>query len=172
MQTIFGIATSSTQLEALISSLQQNSIPLENITVLMPGDPVGAVPAGAAEANAVSDDFSGNPKRAIAGGLLGALVGMGALALSVLPGLIAIGAGAAALGAVISGGAGGSLGALIGLGLGDSKIEHYESRLKEGARLIAARVPESRSPEFVGLFEREGLEDVAVCDDAAAALTR
>jgi hypothetical protein len=166
MHTIFGIATSSTKLEALISSLQLNSIPLENITVLMPGDPAGAVPAEAGKAHAVSDDFSGNPKRAIAGGVVGALVGMGALALSVLPGLIAIGAGAAALSAVISGGAGGSLGALIGLGLVDSKVEHYEARLKQGARLIIVKVPEARSPEFVGLFEREGLEDVAVCGDA------
>jgi hypothetical protein len=169
MQTIFGIATSSAKLEALIASLETNYIPLYDITVLMPGDPPGAVPPEAAAARAVSDDFSGNPKRALTGGAIGALVGMGALAVSVMPGLIAIGAGVAAMGAVISCGAGGSLGALIGMGLGDSKIEHYEARLKDGARLIWVKVPAARSREFVGLFEREGLEDIAVCNDTAVA---
>jgi hypothetical protein len=171
MQTIFGIATSSAKLEALISSLETNSVPLTDITVLMPGDPPDSVPPEAAAAQAISDDFSGNPKRALAGGAIGALVGMGVLAVSVMPGLIAIGAGVAAMGAVISCGAGGSMGALIGMGLADSKIEHYKARLKDGARLIRVNVPKERSREFVGLFEREGLEDIAVCSDAAVVTT-
>jgi len=59
--TIFGIATSLAKLEALISSLETNSIPLNDITVLMPGDPPDPVPPEAAAAQAISDDFSGNP---------------------------------------------------------------------------------------------------------------
>lgn len=171
MSTIFGIATNAEKLNAVLSSLIANAISLEHITVIMPHDPEGSVPLEAGGAHAVADDFSGNPKRALVGGAIGTLVGMGVLALSILPGVFAFGAGAAALGAAISGGAGGSLGALLGLGLADAKVEHYEARLKSGARLIIAKVPDARAEDFVGLFEREGLEDIAVGDDAAVAST-
>ena len=64
MHTIFGIAKSSAKLEALLSSLEANSIPLQDITVIMPGEQEPLVPPEAARAEAVADDFSGNPRRA------------------------------------------------------------------------------------------------------------
>ena len=87
MHTIFGVATTSAKLEALLSSLEANAIPLQDITVVMPGDPNQLVPAEAARAEPVADDFSGNPRRAAMGGAIGALVGMGVMAVSVFPAL-------------------------------------------------------------------------------------
>jgi hypothetical protein len=172
MHTIFGIAPSAETLTALLSSFEANSIPLRDVTVVMPGESAGMIPAEAAKAEPVGDDFSGNPKHAAIGGALGALVGMGVLAVSLVPGLVAIGAGVATMSAIVSGGAGGALGALLGLGLGDEKVSHYQARLKDGATLVAVKIPAEAAKHTVGLFELAGMSDVAVSEDAAILSTR
>ncbi len=133
MRTIFAIAATAEKLRTLLASLELNGVPLQNITVVMPGDETAMVPADAAGAKAVADDFVGNPKRALMGGAIGALVGMGALALSVLPGLVAIGAGVVAMGAVVSGGAGGALGALDWFGTFSAGLKKFRT-MKPGSK--------------------------------------
>jgi hypothetical protein len=167
MHTIFGIASTSAKMETLVKSLEANSVPLHDITLIMPGDAHGEVPLQAEDARAVADDFSGNPKQAIAGGAIGVLLGLGVMAVSVLPALVAVGAGVAALSAVVSGGAGGILGALTGLGISGSKIAHYSAKLEKGEYLIVVKAAGTeRSQEIAGLFERQGAEDIAVADVA------
>ncbi len=164
MSTIYGVAKTVEHSAALAASLRANGIDQASILIVLPTD--GPVPKDANSATAIADDFSGDPKARLVGGVVGAAVGVGVLAASLIPGVTAIGPAVAAVGATVSGTAGGALGALIGSAIGESKIEHYEKRLKEGCRMVIAKVSDNSSDQFVGLYVREGLEDISVRMDA------
>ena len=75
---------------------------------------------------------------AAAGGVLGWLVGIGALAIPGIGPILAAGPVVAALaGAAAAGATGGLVGGLIGAGIPEVEAKRYAGRLKEGAYLIS-----------------------------------
>ena len=168
MHTIFAIAPSRECLESLLDSLEANSVALGNVKVTLPERGERTVPVGVAEAEPTEDSFSGNRRKALTGGAIGAVVGMILLSVSGYPGFFAAGAGTSALGIAIVGAAGFMIGTMLGLEIPESISGHYEARLKRGDRLVALRVPSSQLHEFTGLFTQEGMEDIAVAIEKPA----
>lgn len=152
-KTIIGIFENRTDAEGAISALKDDGFNPKDISVVMKDEE---------QAQVVNDNTgAGVAESAVGGATTGAVVGgvTGFLAGTVLPGLAGfliggpIGAalgltGVAATtvsGAATGAVAGGLIGGLMGLGLSQPEAEHYESRVKEGAILLA--VPTSDESE-------------------------
>ena len=102
---------------------------------------------------------------AVIGGMLGWLVGIGALAIPGLGPFVAAGPIMGALagaGAGVGGAMGGVTGALVGLGIPEYEAKRYEGRLQEGGILLSVHCDTSdeikRAKEIV---ERTGAEDIS-----------
>lgn len=167
-RTILGIFESRENIENAISSLREKGFDPKDLSIVMRdqqeaekiGEDTGVDVAGGAVSGATT------------GAVLGGLAGL--LAASVIPGLGAFFIGgpiASALGltgaaaATVSGAttgavAGGLLGALMGFGLSEDEARHYESRVKEGAILLAVPVEETEEPYVQKVFEEFGASDV------------
>jgi uncharacterized membrane protein len=99
----------------------------------------------------------------VLGGVLGWLVGVGALAIPGLGPFIAAGPIMAALGgASIGAAAGGLIGALVGMGIPEYEAKRYEARVREGRILISVHSENSdETRRAKDIFERAGAEDIA-----------
>jgi hypothetical protein len=99
----------------------------------------------------------------IAGGVLGWLTGIGALAIPGLGPIIAAGPIVAALAGVGAGGAlGGIIGTLVGLGIPEYEARRYEGRIREGGILASVHCDNTdwvkRAKE---IMEQTGAQEVA-----------
>src|SRR5207248_4456316 len=106
----------------------------------------------------------------IAGGVLGWLTGIGALAIPGLGPLIAAGpivaalAGAGALGTV-----GGIIGALAGMGIPEYEAKRYEGRIREGGILLSVHSDDSNwTTKAKDILQRSGAQDVSSASEAKA----
>jgi hypothetical protein len=106
----------------------------------------------------------------VIGGVLGWLVGIGALAIPGLGPLIAAGpivAALAGLGAV--GAVGGIAGALIGMGVPEFEAKRYEGRVKSGGILLSVHCDNADWVKRAKNILRDtGAEDVAEAGEASA----
>jgi hypothetical protein len=107
---------------------------------------------------------------AAVGGVLGWLVGIGALAIPGIGPLVAAGPVVAALaGAGAAGATGGLVGGLIGAGIPEIEAKRYAGRIREGAYLISVhcddKVWAKRAEE---ILEATGGRDVVKTTEAAA----
>ena len=168
--TILGIFTERSHVEDAIDRLKTDGYKPEDISIVMKdtrevsdiGEDTGADVAGGA--------VSGATTGAVIGGLAGLLAG------TIIPGLgafliggpiaAALGLGGAAAttvsGAATGAVAGGLLGALMGLGLSRDEAEVYESRLKEGAILLAVPVRAGEETQVTRIFEEYNASDIKV----------
>ena len=101
----------------------------------------------------------------IVGGALGLLAGIGALAVPGVGPIIVAGPLMASLAGLGVGGAvGGLVGALVGMGIPEFEAKCYDSRLKDGAVLLAVHCASSdevcRARE---VLEAGGAQDIASC---------
>ena len=107
---------------------------------------------------------------AVAGGVLGWLVGIGALAIPGLGPFLAAGPIVAALAGVGAGGmVGGLVGALIGLGMPEYEAKRYEGQVRGGGMLMSLHCD---NPEWVkrakDILKDTGAEDIASAGEASA----
>lgn len=166
-KSIVGIATSRTQVEAVVDDLQ-STVSSTDISVLMPesnGAPeLGAVKATKAPEGATTGAVTGGA----IGGTVGLLAGIGTLAIPGLGPFIAAGPIMAALsGAAAGATAGGVVGALVGLGIPEYEAKAYEERIKKGGYLVAVHVEDGdRGKAVRDVMERNGLENVSSASEA------
>jgi hypothetical protein len=104
------------------------------------------------------------------GGVLGWLVGIGALA---IPGIGAIAAAgpivAALAGAGAAGATGGLVGGLIGAGIPEVEAKRYAGRVREGAYLISVHCDDSKwAKKAEEILEATGGRDVVKTSEATA----
>jgi len=162
-KSIVGIAKTRTDVEAVVTDLQNSGIPVANISILLP-DSGGFPETGAVKATkAPEGTTTGVVAGGLAGGALGLLAGIGALAIPGVGPLIAAGPIMASLsGAAVGATAGGIVGALVGLGIPEIEAKVYEERIKKGGYLVAVHVA-SRDQDQVArdVFKRNHLEDVS-----------
>jgi len=106
----------------------------------------------------------------VIGGVLGWLVGIGALAIPGLGPFIAAGPIVAALAGVGAGGAlGGIAGALVGMGIPEYEAKRYEGRIKGGGYLLSVHCDDSEwTKRAKEILERTGAEDVSSTGEAKA----
>ena len=107
---------------------------------------------------------------AAAGGVLGWLVGIGALAIPGIGPILAAGPVVAALaGAAAAGATGGLVGGLIGAGIPEVEAKRYAGRLKEGAYLISVHCDDSTwAKKAEEILEATGGKDVVKTSEAKA----
>ena len=106
----------------------------------------------------------------VAGGVLGWLVGIGALAIPGLGPFLAAGPIVAALAGVGAGGmVGGLVGALIGLGMPEYEAKRYEGQIRRGGMLMSVHCD---NPDWVkrakDILKETGAEDIASAGEASA----
>lgn len=103
------------------------------------------------------------------GGVLGWLVGIGAVAIPGLGPFIAAGPILAALSGAAVGGVVGTLtGALIGMGIPEFEARKYEGKVKSGSSLISVHSDDSNETQRAKeIFERAGANDITSAGEIA-----
>lgn len=155
MKTTFAVFEDKNDAENALKNLNDDGFNPENISVVMRDDNhtnenvddkntgmgVGQGAAGGAATGAVVGGIAGFLAGTVLPGLAGFLIGGPIGAALGLTGVAATTVSGAATGAV----AGGLIGALMGMGLNRQDAEHYQSRVQQGAILLA--VPSNDNDE-------------------------
>jgi len=107
---------------------------------------------------------------AAVGGVLGWLVGIGAIAIPGIGPLIAAGPVVAALaGAAAAGATGGLVGGLVGAGIPEVEAKRYAGRIREGGYLISVHCDDSKwAKRSEEILTATGGRDVAKTSEATA----
>src|ERR671919_632989 len=157
----FGIYPNETALENGISALQQAGYRNEDISVLFPENEGTKDFAHRKGTKAPEGAASGAGTGAVAGGTLGWLAGIGAIAIPGVGPLIAAGPIMGALsGAAVGATVGGVTGALVGMGIPEFEAKRYEGKVKDGNILMSVHTDDSNERSRAKeIFERVGAED-------------
>jgi hypothetical protein len=154
---VFGIYQTREAAEEAVDALRRAQFRNTEISALFP-DKAG------------SKDVACEKTGAIAGGVLGWLAGIGALAIPGIGPFIAAGPVMAALaGAGALGACGGIVGALVGMGIPEYEAKRYEGRVKHGGILLSIHCDDhdwvKRGEE---ILKQTGAEDVSSTSEAHA----
>lgn len=173
-KTIIGIFDARHDVEEAINELRGQGFNPKDISIVM-RDKSQAQEIGT---DTGADVTGGAASGATTGAIIGGLAGL--LASFVIPGLGAFFIGgpiAAALGltgaaaSTVSGAttgavAGGLLGALMGFGLNETEAKHYESRVEEGAILVAVPALEDETDIVKEIFDEYDATDIKTIANA------
>jgi len=167
---VFGIYRSVAQAEVAVSRLIQAGFTNDSISVLLPDEKSSRDFAHEKGTKAPEGTATGVTAGGVIGGALGALAGIGALAIPGVGPFIAAGPIMAALAGVGVGGAvGGILGALIGMGIPEYEAKRYEGRITEGGVLLSAHCDTSdQIKRAKDLLKNTGAEDISSTGEASA----
>lgn len=157
MATLLGIFNDRSHAEMALSELTGMGYSAKDVSVIMKEDTVSTKDGSS---GVVEGAASGATTGTVLGGLAGLLIGIGAIAIPGVGGLLIGGPLAAALGltgaaattvsgAVTGAVAGGLVGGLVNLGLPEEEARVYETRIKEGAVLLAVPVKEGMDEDKV-----------------------
>jgi hypothetical protein len=168
-RSVFGIYLTRSEVESAVSALRDAGFSGSDISVLLPEN-LGSTElvtdksTKAPEAAAV-----GVGSGAAVGGVLGWLVGVGALAIPGIGPVIAAGPIVAMLAGIGVGGAlGGFAGVLVGVGIPEYEAKRYEGRILQGGILVAVHCETSEETKRAKeIMEITGAEDVASSDESA-----
>jgi hypothetical protein len=167
---VFGIYRDREGVERAVEILRRAGFRNTDISVLFPeneGTKDFALEKGT---KAPEGTAAGAGTGAVAGGVLGWLVGIGALAIPGLGPFLAAGPIVAALAGVGAGGmVGGLVGALIGLVMPEYEAKRYEGQIRRGGILMSVH---SDNPDWVkrakDILKETGAEDIASAGEASA----
>lgn len=171
IKTVIGLFTESKDVENSINELKSRGYNPKDISMIMKDtreakkiqeNTGGDIAAGAA---------TGATTGAVVGGIAGLLIGIGAIAIPGVGAFLIGGPLAAALGlsgaaattatgAMTGALAGGIIGALMSLGLPKEDAERYETRIKEGAILLAVPAFEGQEMEVANTMDKYGASDI------------
>ncbi len=166
-QTIICVVKTPAQAETIVMRLQQAGLSSADISVLMP-DRSGSRDFGYEHNTKAPEGATlGVGAGGVAGGVLGLLAGIGALAIPGVGPLIAAGPIMATLsGAAIGATLGGIAGALVGFGMPEQEARQYESKVMDGGILISAHVyGREEVDDIERILQVAGAEDIAVTGD-------
>ena len=165
---IFGITRTREQAERIVSVLKTSGFRDNDISVLMPDKSGTRDFAHEQNTKAPEGTAIGASAGGVAGGTLGLLVGIGALAIPGLGPFIAAGPIMAALSGVAVGATvGGISGALIGMGIPEFEAKRYEGKVTAGNVLISVHTEDSDQRKLAReILEREGAEDISSASEA------
>ena len=166
----YGIYPTRASLEAGVDALKNADFRNEDISVLFPDNEGSKEFAHEKNTKAPEGAATGATTGALAGGGLGWLVGIGALAIPGLGPFIAAGPIVAALAGAGAGGAlGGLTGALIGAGIPEYEAKRYEGRIKDGGILLSVHCDNSEwTKKAKDILKRTGADDVASAGEGSA----
>ena len=168
-KAVFGIATSEAQAVRIVEALKAAGFSNNSISVLFPDKSGTRDFAHEQHTKAPEGAATGGGTGVVVGGVLGWLVGIGALAIPGVGPLIAAGPIVAALaGAGVGGAAGGVAGALIGWGIPEYEAKRYEGKIKEGNILMSVHtVDGDQRDRAKQIFENGGAEDISYTGESS-----
>ena len=156
-KSVFCIATSRAQAEAIVDQLKVASFSNNDISVLFPDKDTTRDFAHEKSTKAPEGIATGASTGGVIGGALGWVAGIGALAIPGVGPFIAAGPIIAALsGAAVGATVGGIAGGLIGLGIPEIEAKRYEGKIKEGNLLLSV------------IFTKAGAQDICTTGEASA----
>lgn len=172
-KAVFGIVRTQANAETLISALKTKGFMMSDISVLFPNKGETRDFAHVQGTKAPEGAVVGGGTGSVAGGVLGLLVGIGALAIPGLGPLIAAGPIMAALSGMAVGAAVGSItGALVGLGIPEIQAKAYEGKIKGGNILVSVHTTDGKQVGAAKeVFKAQGAEDISVTSEAAVPAT-
>lgn len=167
-RTVLGLFQDRDEVQKAIDQLESKGFNSKDISILMRDQKEAKELGNDTGANVAGGAASGAATGLVIGGIAGLLAG------TILPGIGAILVGgpiATALGlggaaaTTVSGAAtglvaGGIIGALMGWGLTKDEAEHYETRIKEGAILLAVPAAENEVSYVTQIFDDNSATDI------------
>jgi len=163
---VYCLASTEPQANAILTHLRNLGFSSSEISILLKEKDTKNI-------SVKEDAVRGARKGTIAGGVLGALAGLTAIAIPAVGPLLVAGPiisalGGAAVGGVIGGLAGGS-GALTHIGVPEHHTQRLEQRIHEGAILIAVHADDPmRLDRALRVFKSEGADEIYGAEDLAA----
>jgi hypothetical protein len=170
-RTIVGLFDTFDQAQRAVQGLIDQGFPARDISVIA-ADAEGRI-TGTSGENAVAESAgAGAVGGTVVGGVLGLLVGLGALAIPGIGPVIAAGPlaaaigtaaaaiGTAALGAGIGAASGGLLGALVGAGIPEEEAGYYSEGVRRGGTLVAVSADESMADSAQIVLNSYGAVDI------------
>src|SRR5262252_2276834 len=166
-KAVFGLADTERQAEIIVENLKVAGFRNNDISVLFPDKGGTRDFAHEKATKAPEGAAAGAGTGTVVGGVLGWLVGIGALAIPGVGPFIAAGPIMAALGgAALGATAGGIAGALIGLGMPEFEAKQYENKIRSGNFLISVHTEDGderkRAKE---IFERLHASDISTAGE-------
>jgi hypothetical protein len=168
-KAIIGIVESRAHAEAVVDSLRDHGISVNDISVLFPDKRGTQDFAHEHSTKAPEGAIAGVSTGGLLGGTLGLLAGIGALAIPGLGPFIAAGPLMAALSGAAAGATiGGLTGALVGLGIPEIEAKVYDGKVRGGNILIAVHIESAESRRAVeDILERHGARNVGTTYEAS-----
>ena len=167
----YGIYPDRASFEKALEALQAAGFRNSDISAILP-DRDGTTRDLAHEINTKTPEgiAAGAGTGAALGGILGWLVGVGAIAIPGIGPLIAAGPVVAALaGAGAAGATGGLIGGLVGAGIPEVEAKRYAGRIREGGYLISVHCDDRAwARQAEELLESTGGRDVVKASEATA----
>jgi uncharacterized membrane protein len=163
-KAVICIVPTESQAENIVDSLRVAGFFPSDISLLMP-DTTGVRDMGHEKHSKAPEGTSvGAASGLIAGGALGWLAGIGALAIPGVGPFVAAGPIMAALGGAAIGAAGGGVtGGLIGLGMPEYEAKQYEGKLHEGNVLLSVHTEDAAQVKRAEeIFKAAGAKDIKV----------
>lgn len=168
---IIGVFSDRTEAEDAIDELKTADYDAKDISVITRDRDDAEVIKTNTGSNVADGIASGATTGGVIGGLAGLLIGIGAITIPGLGGLLIAGPLAAALGltgaaattvsgAVTGAVAGGLVGALVGIGVPEEDATYYEGRVKDGGILVAVPTRERNENDVREILEDNGAERV------------
>ncbi len=166
----FGLYATRHQLEAGVDALRAAGFRATDVSVVMSDAEATKQLAHEINSKAPEGATAGGGTGAIVGGVLGWLVGIGALTIPGLGPLIAAGPIVAALAGVGAGTAtGGLIGALIGSGIPEIEAKRYEGRLRRGGILCSVHCDDSEWADRAReILKATGATEISATSEATA----
>lgn len=161
----FGILANRSNAEAAVDQLTRAGFSNQEISALLSDKIEPQEFAADNQTKAAEGATAGAGVGGIVGGALGLLAGVGALAIPGVGPIIVAGPLMASLAGLGVGGAvGGLVGALVGMGIPEFEAKCYDSRVKDGAVLLAVHCASSEEVRRAReVLEAGGAQDIASC---------
>lgn len=167
--SVYAIFKNQMDLEQAVTALKTAGFSNNDISVLFPDRQGTRDFAHEKNTKAPEGATIGAGSGIAAGGVLGWLAGIGALAIPGVGPLIAAGPIMAALaGAGVGGMLGGMTGALVGMGIPEYEAKRYEGKIKDGGYLLSVHSSDSDSTgRAKDILEAEGGCDISSTGEAS-----
>jgi len=167
---VFGIYRDRRHVETGVDSLVAAGFRSTDISVLLPENVGTKDFAHEKNTKAPEGATTGAGAGVLAGGTLGLLAGIGALAIPGLGPFIAAGPIMGALAGAGAGGVvGGLIGALVGMGIPEYEAKRYEGLIKEGGVLLSVHCDDSNWVKRAkNILEQTGAADISSSGEASA----
>lgn len=170
-QIALGVFSDRAEAESAIDELESNGMNPKHMSIVVKDKEIAEKMESNTGASVAEGAASGATTGGVLGGIAGFLIGIGALAIPGIGGLLiggplvsALGlsgtAATTASGAITGALAGGVVGALVGLGIPEEEAKEYEQDIEAGGVLLV--VPEDTEGSSRGVLEGHGANKVRV----------